>query len=325
MKIAARTIGSGVLLMAMAWPALAEQHDYPSKPIRMVIPLAAGSAVDKVVRIVAQKMSEGLKQSIVVENIPGSSGLIGAERVAKASPDGYTLGGFNDSILTMIPHIYAKMPWDPIKDFAPVSLVATVEWGLVVPADSPYNNVTDLIKAAKASPGKINFSSGGNGSPQHIAMALFSTKADIKMTHVPYKGATPGAVAVAAHEVDVGFQGLGTVAGLIQAGKVKLLAVSTRERMAAFPNTPTVHEAGLPDFYFDSWSVIVAPAGTPGPIIARLNQEVVKALAAPDIRAQLEPLGMTIRGSSPSMLGDATRKNFSLYQKLIRENSIQAD
>lgn len=160
-------------------------------------------------------MSNTLGQSIVVENLPGASGMIGAERVAKAEPDGYTIGGFNDSILTMVPHMHKTMPWDPIKDFDPISLVGTIEWGLIVPAGSSIESPADLIEQAKANAGKLTYSSGGVGSPQHIAMAMFLSKAGAQMMHVPYKGATPGAIAVAAGEVEAGFQGLAAALGLV--------------------------------------------------------------------------------------------------------------
>ena len=184
---------------------------YPNKPIRMIVPLAAGSAVDNAARIVAQKMGQNIGQSIVIENQPGAAGLIGAGAVAKAAPDGYTLGGFNDSIMTMLPNLQPKMPWDILKDFEPVSLVATVEWGLVVNAESPQRSAADLIASARNAPGKINYGSGGNGSPQHIAMALFASQAKVQMTHVPYKGATQAAMGVAGKEVDAAFQGIATV------------------------------------------------------------------------------------------------------------------
>lgn len=301
------------------------QSNYPNKPIRMIIPLAAGSAVDNAARILTQKMSTGLGQSIVIENQAGSSGLIGADRVAKAAPDGYTLGGFNDSVLTMIPHIYPRSTWNALTDFDPLSLAATIEWGLVVKADSPYKTVADFIAAAKANPGKINYSSGGSGSPQHIAMALFATRAGISAVHVPYKGATPAAVAVAAGEVDAAFQGLGTVTSLLQAGKLRLLAVSTAKRLAQYPNTPTVDESGLKDFFFNSWFAMVVPAGTPKEIVERLNAEMRKALADTETRDKLVALGLTLRGSSAAELGKATKEQFELYRKLISDNAIKAD
>ena len=223
-QIKTLALSMSVLAACLATLPTAAQASYPSeRPIRMIVPLAAGSAVDKAARVVTQHMSGTLGQSIVVENLPGASGLIGAERVAKAAPDGYTIGGFNDSILTMVPHMHKTMPWDPIKDFAPISLVGTVEWGLIVPASSPINSAADLIKEAKAQGGRMTYSSGGIGSPQHIAMALFLNKAGAQMMHVPYKGATPGAIGVAAGEVEAGFQGLATALGLIQSEKLKLL------------------------------------------------------------------------------------------------------
>jgi tripartite-type tricarboxylate transporter receptor subunit TctC len=301
------------------------QSGYPNKPIKMIIPLAAGSAVDNAARILTTKMSQGLGQNIVIENQAGSAGLIGADRVAKAAPDGYTLGGFNDSVLTMIPHIYPKSPWNALTDFDPLSLAATIEWGLVVKTDSPYKTVADFIAAAKATPGKLNYGSGGNGSPQHIAMALFATRAGINTQHVPYKGATPAAVAVAAGEVDAAFQGLGTVTSLIQGGKLRLLAVSSQKRLNQYPNVPTVDESGLKDFFFNSWFAMVVPTGTPKDIVDRLNAEMRKALADPETRDKLIAIGLTLRGSSPAELGIATKDQFNLYKKLIADNGIKAE
>jgi len=305
--------------------AASAQPAYPTKPIRMVIPLAAGSAVDNGARVLTQKMGVELGQPFVLENIPGSSGLIGADRVAHAAPDGYTIGGFNDSVLTMIPHIYPKAGWDALTDFAPISLVGTIEWGLVVPPDSPLRTVEDFIKAAKASPGKLNYGSGGSGSPQHIAMAMFASRAGINVTHVPYKGATPAAVAVAGAEVDAAFQGLGTVTSLIQGGKLRLLAVSTPKRLPQYPNVPTVAETGLPDFHFNSWFAMVAPKGTPKEIIDRLHAAMRSALDDPDTNAKLVSLGITVRGTSPEEFGRAIGEQYALYRKVIQANNIKAD
>ena len=181
------------------------------------------------------------------------------------------------------------------------------------------------MAAAKAAPGKVNYSSGGSGSPQHIAMALFATRAGLDVVHVPYKGATPAAVAVAAGEVDAAFQGLGTVTALIQSGKLRLLAVSTPKRLAQYPGTPTVDESGLKDFFFNSWFAMVVPAGTPKDIVERLNSEMRKALADPETRDRLVALGLTLRGSSAAELGAATKEQFNLYRKLIQDNGIKAD
>jgi tripartite-type tricarboxylate transporter receptor subunit TctC len=303
----------------------AAQSDYPNKPIRMIVPLAAASAVDNAARILAQRMSINMGQAIVVENQPGAAGLIGAERVARAAPDGYTIGGFNDSIMTMLPNLYAKMAWDILKDFEPISLVATVEWGLVAHTSAPYHTAGELIAAAKANPGKIDYASGGNGSPQHIAMALFASSAGVSLTHVPYTGATQAANDVAAGQVPVAFQGLATVTPLIRGGKLKLLGVTTPKRLPQFADTPTVSESGLPGFEFNSWFALMAPAGTSPDVIARLNAEVLKALAAPDVREKFSAQGLTIRGSSASELGAATREQLAKYARLIKQAGITSE
>jgi len=315
-----------IALALMCWaPVLAAQSAYPTKPIHMVVPLAAGSAVDNAMRILTQRMSENMGQGIVVDNQPGAAGLIGAERVAKAAPDGYLIGGFNDSIMTMLPNLHAKLAWDILKDFEPVSLVATVEWGLVTSNDSPYRSAADLIAAAKANPGKINYGSGGNGSPQHVAMELFASTAGISLTHVPYKGATQAAVGVAAGEVPVAFQGLATVVGLVNGGKLRLIAVTTPRRLPQFAEAPTVSESGLTGFEFNSWATIVAPAGSPKEIVTRLNAEIIKALSAPDVRDKLIAQGLTPRGSSPEELRQATREQLARYATLMKKAGIKLE
>jgi tripartite-type tricarboxylate transporter receptor subunit TctC len=301
------------------------QAAYPNRPIRLVVPLAAGSAVDVAARIVMQKMSASMGQSIVVENLPGAAGLVGADKVAKSAPDGYTLGGFNDSIMTMVPALQAKMPWDILRDFTPVSLVATVEWGLVANPAAPYTNVAGLIAAAHAAPGKVDYGSGGIGSPQHIAMALFASEAGITLNHVPYKGATQAAVGVAGNEVPVAFQGLATVNSLIKSNRLKLLAVSTPRRMPQYADVPTVGESGLAGFEFNSWFALLAPAGTPGDVVARLNAEVVKALADSGVRDQLIAQGLTPRGSSAEELGAGTKAQLAKYAALIKKAGIKAE
>ena len=301
------------------------QHGYPGKPIRMIVPLAAASAVDNAARIVTQKMSANMGQQIVIENIPGAAGLIGTKNVATAAPDGYTIGGFNDSIMTMLPNMHANPGWDILKDFEPVSLVATVEWGMVANNESGMKSAADLIVRAKAKPGEINYGSGGNGSPQHVAMALFDSQAGITMTHVPYKGATQAATGIAAGDVPVGLQGLATVAGLVRGGKLKLIGVATPGPNPAFPDVPTIASTGLPGFTFQSWFTIVAPAGTPKEIIARLHAEIVKALADPDVQAQLRNQGLTPRGSTPEELGHATREQLARYARLFKEANIKAE
>jgi tripartite-type tricarboxylate transporter receptor subunit TctC len=288
----------------------------------MIVPLAAGSAVDAAARIVAERVSRNIGQSIVIENQPGAAGMIGAERVAKSAPDGYTLGGFNDSIMTMLPNLQPKPQWDILKDFEPISLVATVEWGLVVPSSAPEHSAADLIAEAKRAPGKLNYSSGGNGSPQHIAMALFASQAHVSMTHVPYKGATQAAMGVGGNEVHAAFQGIATVSSLIKAGKVRLIGVTTPGRMPQYPAVPTVAESGLPGFEFNSWFAMMAPAGTPKPILQFLSAEIDKALKDPEVRDKLIALGLTPRGTTPDGLGTAMRAQLSRYGALIKQAGI---
>jgi tripartite-type tricarboxylate transporter receptor subunit TctC len=315
------------LCMALGTMAFAAQAQstYPNRPIRMIVPLAAASAVDNAARILTQKMAASMGQAFVIENMPGASGQIGADKVAKSAPDGYTIGGFNDSIMTMLPNISAHLPWNIVKDFEPVSLVATVEWGMVANPDTGYHTVADVIKAARANPGKVNYGSGGIGSPQHIAMALFASNAGVTMTHVPYKGASQAALGVAGGEVPVAFQGLATVSSLIAGKKVKLLGVSTRAPLAQYPGTPTVAESGLPGFQFNSWFAIVAPAGTPKEIVNLLNAEVLKALADPEVQEKFRAQGLTMRGSSPQELGTATKEQLTRYGQLMQSAGIKAE
>jgi tripartite-type tricarboxylate transporter receptor subunit TctC len=298
------------------------QAPYPDRPIKMIVPLAAASAVDVAARIVTQKMADNMGQQFVILNLPGASGLIGAEQVARAEPDGYTIGGFNDSIMTMVPNLQSKMRWDILKDFEPVSLVATVEWGLVAGNQTSFKSAADLIAAAKAAPGKIDYGSGGPGSPQHLAMAMFASAAGISLTHVPYKGATQAATDVAAGQIPVGFQGLGTVAALVRGGQLRLIGVTTEKRLAQFPDVPTVSESGLPGFFFNSWFAMLAPAGTPKEIVSRLNAEVLKALGDGEVRRKLEELGFAVRGSSAEDLRVMTREQLAKYARVIKEMGI---
>jgi tripartite-type tricarboxylate transporter receptor subunit TctC len=270
-------------------------------------------------------MAENLGQPIVIENQPGAAGLIGTERVARAAPDGYVIGGFNDSIMTMLPNLHAKLPWDILKDFEPVSLVASMQWGLVAAPGSRFNTAAEVIAAAKAKPGSLNYSSGGNGSPQHVAMELFKSQAGVFITHIPYRGATAAAVDAANGQVDVHLSGLPTVFGMIKGGKMKLLGVGSQQRIPQFPDTPTIAESGLPGYLFNSFFAITAPAGTPKEIVARLNQEVVKATSAPDVREKLIAQGFIIRASSPEELTRATREQLERYAALFKQAGIRVD
>jgi tripartite-type tricarboxylate transporter receptor subunit TctC len=307
---------------AMSAPALAK---YPDHSITMIVPLAAASAVDNAARLVAAEMGKALGVAVVVENQAGASGTIGANRVAMAAPDGYTIGGFNDSILTMVPNLQSSVPWDPIKSFAPVSLATTFEWGLVATPGLPYKTAADLIAAAKAAPGKIEYASGGIGSPQHIAMALFAAKNNLDMVHVPYKGASPAAVGVAAGEAKVALQALATVSSLVGSKRLNLLGVASDKPLEQFPGVPTITSSGSPGFIFSSWFVVVAPAKTPHDVVEKLNWAVKQALANPEVVAKLAAQGAVPRGSSPEELGELTKDGYTKYKKLIDDNHIKAD
>ena len=313
--------GLGMVLICAAHA----QGAYPNRPIRMIVPLAAGSAVDNAARILVQKMSVNMGQSIVIENMTGAAGIIGADRVAKAAPDGYTLGGFNDSVITMVPNLNPSMPFNTLRDFAFVSLVATIDFGFAVTPGAPYNSVADLVAAAKASPGSINYASGGNGSPQHVGAAMFASHAGISLTHVPYKGATQAAQDVAAGQVPLTVQGLATVAGLVRGGKLRLIGVPMKARHPQFPEVPTLAEQGIPGFEYNTWFGVTAPAGTPPDIVARLNSEIVKALADPEVKSRYESLGLASRGSSPEELMTITRDQLAKYARVVKEANIKAD
>jgi len=317
-------LARSVAMLSLLLSSQAIAQTYPDRPIKMIVPLAAASAVDVAARIVTQKMADNIGQQIVILNQPGASGSIGAEQVARAEPDGYTIGGFNDSIMTMVPHLQARLRWDILKDFEPVSLVATVEWGLIANNNASFKSAAE-IAAAKAAPGKIDYGSGGPGSPQHLAMAMFASAAGISLTHVPYKGATQAATDVAAGQIPVGFQGLGTVAALVRGGQLKLIGVTTEKRLPQFSDVPTVAESGLPGFYFNSWFAILAPAGTPKDIVARLNAEVLKAVGDPEVRRKLEELGFAVRGSSAEELRILTREQFAKYGRVIKEMGIASE
>jgi tripartite-type tricarboxylate transporter receptor subunit TctC len=301
------------------------QGAYPNKPIRMIVPLAAGSAVDNAARILAQKMSVNMGQSVVVENIPGAAGIIGAERVAKSAPDGYTIGGFNDSVITMVPNLNPNTPFNTMKDFTFVSLVATIDFALAVTPTAPWKTAADLVAAAKAAPGTINYASGGNGSPQHIGGAMFASHTGISMTHVPYKGATQAAQDVAAGQVPLTVQGLATVAGLVRGGKLRLIGVPMKARHPQFPDVPTLAEQGIPGFEYNTWFGVTAPPGTPADIVARLNSEIVKALADPEVKSKYENLGLASRGTSPEEMMAITRDQLAKYARVVKEANIKAD
>jgi tripartite-type tricarboxylate transporter receptor subunit TctC len=325
MRPATRTLlkaAAGALLLSLALPGAAQP--YPAKPILLVMPLQAGSAVDAMIRIVAQKMGDNMGRPIVVENQPGAAGVIGAERVKRAAPDGYTLGALNDSILTMIPNI-RPVPYDPVKDYVPVGVVAGISWVLVANNDLPAKTVPELIALAKRQPGRLDYSSGGVGSPQHVAMEAFKAATGIFVVHIPYRGATQAALDVITNQVQIHFSAVSIVLPHIKAGRMRALGVPGARRSPLLPEVPTMAEAGVPGFDWQTWASIVAPVGTPQAIVDQLNAELVKAVNAPDVREKLVTQGLEPIGSPPAQVTQRTQAGLARMATLVKRAGIKAD
>ena len=310
------------LLVAACAPAPCCAQTYPAKSILMIMPLQAGSSVDVGMRIVTQKMAENMGQQIVIDNQPGAAGLIGTERFMRATPDGYTLATLNDSILTMIPNLYKKVAYDPLKSFAPVSLVARNTWLLVNHPSLPVKSARELVALAKARPGEINYASGGNGSPQHIAMAMFESATGAKLTHIPYKGTTQATLDVISGHIPVMFSATSLVIEQIREGKIRALASGGAKRVALLPAVPTIAESGVPGFDFNTWMAILAPLNTPKEIIIRLNAEIIRALGVAEVKERLVAIGFEIDGSSPEKLAAVTKARLEQMQKIIKDAGI---
>jgi tripartite-type tricarboxylate transporter receptor subunit TctC len=309
-------------LVTAALPCTAQQ--YPSRPILVVMPLQAGSAVDVMIRIVAQKMSDNLGQQIVIENQPGAAGSIGAERVKRAAPDGYTVGALNDSILTMIPNI-RQVAYDPVKDFAPVGVVAAITWVMVVNNDLPAKTVPEFVALAKSRPGKIDYSSGGPGSPQHVAMEAFKAAAGISLVHIPYRGATQAAVDVMSNRVQVHFSAVSIVRPYILDGRMRALGVPGAARSPLLPEVPTMAEAGVPGFEWRTWASFVVPVGTPKPVVDRLHAELVKAVNTPEVRDKLIAQGLEPIGSAPEVVTQWTQDGLKRMHDIVQRANIHAE
>ncbi len=297
-------------------------QSYPTKSILMIMPLQAGSSVDVGMRIVTQKMAESMGQQIVIDNQPGAAGLIGTERFMRATPDGYTLATLNDSILTMIPNLYKKVAYDPLKSFTPVSLVAGNTWLLVTHPSLPVKSAKELVALAKARPGEINYASGGQGSPQHIAMAMFEAATGAKLTHVPYKGTTQATLDVISGHIPVMFSATSLVIEQIRDGKIHALAGGGAKRLPLLPKVPTIAESGVPGFDFTTWMSILAPLNTPKEIVARIHSEILKALAQQDVKDRLVGIGFEVEGTTPEKLAAVTSARLAQMQKIIRGAGI---
>ncbi|MBP7566611.1 MAG: tripartite tricarboxylate transporter substrate binding protein [Burkholderiaceae bacterium] len=310
-------------LLAASGATLA-QAAYPAKPIQVIVPLQAGSAADVGTRVVLGKVGENMGASFAIENQPGASGLVGADRIARAAPDGYVLGGITDSVLNYAVNLAAKTSFDPLNDFEPVSRMANIAWVLVA-NNNAFKTPGELVTQAQAQPRKLDYASAGPGSPHHIAMELFSTANKVQMTHVPYKGATQATMDVAGGQVPVMFSAISVALPLIKDGKLRPLAQPAERRSSLLPDVPTFTEAGMPAFNFSTWLGLYAPKGTPRAIVDRLNAEVARALADPAVRDRLLGLGLDPSPSTPAQLGELTRTGHARIGRVIRDAGIKAE
>ena len=300
-------------------------QDYPNKPIKLVVPFPPAGGTDTLSRAIAQSISTNTKWTIVVENKPGAGGNIGLDATAKSPPDGYTLAMGQTSNLAVNPTLYSNLPFDPVKDFAPIALISSQPLIVVVSAASPYKALRDLVEAAKKSPGKINMASAGNGTIGHIGGEIFQRRAGIKMTHVPYKGAGPAVTDLIGGSVDTIFGNSQSVGGLIAGGRLRPLAVTAAKRLPTLPDVPTVAELGYPGFEAATWSGLVAPAGTPKAIVDKLNAQANKALGTNEMKAKLAEDGSTPLGGTPEQFAAFIRSENAKWGAAVRDANIKLD
>lgn len=316
--------GLAAAVAVLASPA-AHAADYPSRPITLVIPFSAGGSTDIVGRLLAQKMGESMNVSVVVENKPGANGTIGVDRVAKSPADGYTLVLGDVGGMSMAPGLYPKLPYNPLKDLTPVSLVGRSPLVLTVGANSPIKSLAELTAAAKAHPGKLNYPSSGTGGPNHMGGELYAIQSKVKVTHVPYKGSAPSVVSLVAGETDFGFLTAVTINSQLKAGNVRALAVAHDTRLPAMPDVPTMSEAGLKGFSADAWFMAAVPVGTPQPIVDRLYKEIAKALSDADVKAKLDATGVLPSGLDPKASAAFLNSEVVKWRDVIKTAKITLD
>ncbi len=299
---------------------------FPSRPIRIVVPFPPGGVTDRLARMVAQKMQEGWGQPVVVENRPGASGMIAAEAVAKSAPDGYTLMMGHIGTHAINVSLFSKLPYDPVKDFAPVSLLVSVPNVLLVHPSVPANSVQELVALAKARPGTLNFASPGSGTSGHMSAELFKSLAGIDIVHVPYKGPGPALQDLVAGQVNMLFDTVASSMPQVRGGKLKGLAVTTRERSAIAPDVPTMAEAGVAGYEIAPWFAAYAPAGTPPAVVDKLQAEMARILSLPEVRtAFIDQQGMTLIASSPAELGAHTQREIAKWAEVVKATGAKAE
>jgi tripartite-type tricarboxylate transporter receptor subunit TctC len=314
--IAATTLWVGV--------ALAQSGSYPNKPIKFIVPYPPGGGTDVIARIVQEPLSSNLGQQVIIENRGGAGGSIGSEAAARSATDGYTVL-FTLSSHTINPAIYPKLTFNTEKDFLPVVTIASLPQILVANPDFPAKNVKDVIDMAKAKPGTVAYASVGNGSPGHLAGAMMAGGANVKMTHIPYRGGGPAVTDVMGGQVPLLWVSIPAAANFVKAGKLKALAVSTTKRSAVFPDVPTMIESGFKDFEVDSWYAMFVPANTPKAAVDRLNAAANKVLASPEVKEKLLNQGAEAVGGSPEALGRVVKAELVKWDKVVKENGIKAE
>lgn len=298
---------------------------WPSKPIRLVVPFPAGGGTDIIGREVTQKITEATKWPFIVDNKPGSGGNIGIDNVAKSPADGYSLVLGQTSNLAIYPSLYSKLPYDPVKDLAPISMVASAPLALVVSTSSPYKTLAELVTAAKANPGSVNFATSGNGTVAHLATELFQREAGVKLTHIPYKGASQGINDVIGGQVQVYVSSIPTLIGHIKSGKMRALAVTSQQRVDDLPQVPTVAESGYKGFEAVTWFGILGPANLPKDITMRLNTEINKALQTPELQKKLNDQGADVAGSTPEQFGKLIQNEMAKWGRVVKESGAKLD
>jgi len=308
-----------------AWGvAIAQDTAYPTRTVQIIVPYTPGTGADILSRSLGPKLAERWKVAVVTDNRPGATGNIGAEFVSKAPPDGHTVL-FTATSFGTTPPLFPKLPFDPVKSFTPVVLIATSGLALVVHPQLPVKSVKEFIALAKRRPGQMHYSSPGNGGPQHLAMELLKLEAGIDIVHVPYKGLAGAIADLMGGHVQAMISATQTAASAVNSGRLRALAVMSLERSAAFPETPTMKEAGLPQLEVETWYGSFAPSGTPAPIITKINAELNSVLQLPDIREALARLGMIPRGGSPDRFGDMVRKELVRWARVVDKAKIKAD
>lgn len=315
----------GFLACALIFASAASAQYYPAKPIRLISPYAAGGGSDTLARVVGQKLLESWSQPVVVDNRPSAGGNLGAELVAKAAPDGYTLFVTPSAVMTINPHLYAKLRYDTFKDFTPVIAATNSPYFLVVHPKIPATSVKELIAYAKANPGKMNYSSSGNGSSTHLAGVLFNGMAGIDVVHIPYKGAAPAIVDLLAGNIQLRFSSVVPVLPHVRGGRLRGLGMSSAKRYTPMPEVPTISESGLPGYVVESFYIIMAPAATPKPIVAKLNAEIARKLKDPEVNTRMAADGAEVIAASIEESAKMLRDDYNRWAKPVKDSGARAD